>query len=62
MQLLMKSANMSSSYPIYGKSFRLKLHQKVCCFAIAFKCKLSLKLTVLVLKHKTNLSFHIKVD
>ena len=27
-----------------------------------FKCKLSLKLTLLVLKHETNLSLHIKVD
>ena len=32
------------------------------CYKIVFKYKLSLKLTLLVLKHETNLSFHIKVD
>ena len=32
------------------------------CYKIVFKCKLSLKLTLLVLQHETNLSLHIKVD
>ena len=32
------------------------------CYKIVFKCKLSLKLTLLVLKLESNLSLHIKVD